>query len=74
MPLVTITGIDNFYRTKDFATKSQLIHRRYTFGESLHETEELEPWDPSHFLFDTNEELPSWPSEIADIFTHKLTV
>ena len=71
MPLVYYPGIDNFYRTKDSPPKS-IDTSAISSVKSLHETEELEPWIQA-ILFDTNE-TPHGPSEIADIFTHKLTV
>ena len=71
MPLFNLLAVDNFHPTRDVAPRT-VSEQALDTVRNLHEADEMEPWVQA-ILFDTNN-TPHGPSEIVDIFTHKVTV
>lgn len=71
MPLFTCLAVDNFENVRDVPPRNVSAGAVSTVRE-LDEREEMEPWIQA-ILYDTNH-TPHGPSEIVDIFTHKLIV
>ena len=71
MPLFNLFAVDNFERARAFPPRNISAAAVATVMD-LDEKLEMEPWIQA-ILFDTNR-TPHGPSEIVDIFTHKLTV
>lgn len=71
MPLFNLVAVDNFETVRSVPPRD-VPASAVTTIRSLDEKEELEPWIQA-ILHDTNR-TPHGPSEIADIFTHKLSV
>jgi hypothetical protein len=71
MPLFTCLAVDNFENVRGVPPRNVSASAVSTVKE-LDEREEMEPWIQA-ILYDTNR-TPHGPSEIVDIFTHKLIV
>jgi hypothetical protein len=71
MPLVDLLAIDNFAAARSVSLSDVSVGAVDTV-RALDEKEEIEQWMQG-ILHDTNQ-TPHGPSEIVDIFTHKLTI
>jgi superfamily II DNA or RNA helicase len=71
MSLFSLIAVDNFDKARDVAPRDVPASALKTVRQ-LDEKDELEPWIQA-ILYDTNR-TPHGPSEIADIFTQKLSV
>jgi hypothetical protein len=71
MSLFTLLAADNFENARGVLPRSVSESAVATVKE-LDEREEIEPWIQA-ILYDTNR-TPHGPSEVVDIFTHKLAV
>jgi hypothetical protein len=71
MPFFNLLAVDNFDAVRSIAPRDVASDAIATI-RSLDEKEEIEPWVQS-ILHDTNR-TSHGPSEIVDIFTHKLSV
>ena len=71
MPLFNLLAVDNFEATRSIAPRD-IASGAITTVRDLDEKEEIEPWVQA-ILHDTNR-TSHGPSEIVDIFMHKLSV